>query len=624
MVLPHLLNPANAHEAAIALAAALGVQMASVALYTAAIQLVDGSLRARSREKGNMRGFRNTALLAVGVEFFAFGASLATFAMLAPIMIAMGPAVGVRMLLACFALATVCSIGVWVFPLRQSGCRSKRGWLAVAGARVLVEAPISFAIDALLVYVIVNSPIVDSQRFVHSQRLLWPWLSSNGWQLGALAAMAIVLTCSRKRANAIKSWLETSAAELWSKSPTAKAVFAAAASGDIAQLQNLAKANIDWSATDRETKAALTLAAEMGHAQAVAWLLQRAPQLARQGDLVGRTPLMFAADKGHLDCVNLLLPHSDLLSESAFGFSSLVCAALEGHVDCVEAILAAAGPAAAAPNDKGFTALMGAAMGGSAAAVNALLPVSDAKLADHEEGMTALMFAARAGQAEAVEALLPQSDPQAVDSTGRTALLWAVDDECATLFKIGEVVGQQRAWVNKGAGQLTAAQSIRSIVEILRGENIARARCVRALLTASAVDAQDADGDTALHVAARLGRRACVNALLEAADASLRNADGQTALSCATVASFRHPMLMEEGLFPSDAAQEALREYLRDEVDDYQRALLALMAKTPQESQESEADASDGVVDGLAPLPASFKAQLVKALATAQGAQGLA
>jgi len=185
--------------------------------------------------------------------------------------------------------------------------------------------------------------------------------------------------------------------------------------------------------------------------------VRKGREAARTKDMSARTPLMLAALAGQTELCRILAPFSDL---AAFGHDredALSLAMLWNQEECARLLLnvfidsgaplnraffaAAAGGsslsqdvfdrllpcvAGAERNERGATALMLAAQSGKPERVRALLPASDAKMAD-SVGRTALMFAALSATPECIELLLPFSEANARDVHGTTALGYAVN-----------------------------------------------------------------------------------------------------------------------------------------------------------------------------------------------------
>ncbi|ABO55084.1 ankyrin repeat domain-containing protein [Burkholderia vietnamiensis] len=176
------------------------------------------------------------------------------------------------------------------------------------------------------------------------------------------------------------------------------------------------------------------------------------------------TALIAAARAGHLDCVEALLPVSDVGAYCGKKFSwaahtAIELAAMGGHAACVQALLE---PTIKAPYCGGFitentaraaiseghahclaillahpafatsrhtrqSLLSYAAAHGRLDCVKQLLPLCDAREIDEERG-TALMEAARDNHTECALFLLPHSDVNAsARCGGATALYWAFE-----------------------------------------------------------------------------------------------------------------------------------------------------------------------------------------------------
>jgi ankyrin repeat protein len=126
---------------------------------------------------------------------------------------------------------------------------------------------------------------------------------------------------------------------------------------------------------------------------------------------------------------------------------------------CVSALLeAGADPLAKDHHD--MTALMHAAVGGSAPCVQALLGKSDASARDRVDRRDALMLAAQHGHLAATRLLIPISDPLAKDAFGSSALMLAASmghGTCAELLAPVSDVSATDDW------QETAAMSARAL-----------------------------------------------------------------------------------------------------------------------------------------------------------------
>ena len=90
---------------------------------------------------------------------------------------------------------------------------------------------------------------------------------------------------------------------------------------------------------DVQRKTPLHYAAERGHMETVAYLIQQRADLEMRNG-TGQTPLMSAAHRGRSEVIDLLLLNSaDPNAESDHGFLPLHRAAAAGHEDAVRVLL---------------------------------------------------------------------------------------------------------------------------------------------------------------------------------------------------------------------------------------------------------------------------------------------
>jgi len=142
------------------------------------------------------------------------------------------------------------------------------------------------------------------------------------------------------------------------------------------------------------------------------------------------TPLMSAAEGGHVDCVRALLPRSNPRARDEDGDTALIVAAFSNAVECVAA-LASVSDANAVDSD-GKTALLWAASRENKGILDILIPLSDLETRDND-GRTALLVAIAHNDLAVVKALAAAGvDFRAVDKNKQTALMLAVGNkECA-------------------------------------------------------------------------------------------------------------------------------------------------------------------------------------------------
>ncbi|VAH65727.1 unnamed protein product [Triticum turgidum subsp. durum] len=154
--------------------------------------------------------------------------------------------------------------------------------------------------------------------------------------------------------------------------------------------------------------------------------------VAAEANEAGETPLLAAAEKGHLEVVVELLRHLDsqgVAAKNRSGYDALHVAAREGHA-VVQEMLRHDRMFAKTFGPANTTPLISAATRGHAEVVKLLLEQDDFGLGEmaKDNGKNALHFAARQGHMEIVKALL-EKDPQLArrnDKKGQTALHMAV------------------------------------------------------------------------------------------------------------------------------------------------------------------------------------------------------
>ncbi|KFZ08626.1 hypothetical protein V502_09249 [Pseudogymnoascus sp. VKM F-4520 (FW-2644)] len=238
---------------------------------------------------------------------------------------------------------------------------------------------------------------------------------------------------------------------------------------------------IHMDARDSEGRTPLSWAAARGHEAVVRLLVERNDVIADSKDNNGQTPLSWAAVVGHEAIVKLLVERDDVVADSKdnYGQTVLLRAAQEGHKEIVE-----------------------------------LLIKRDDVVTDSEgkDSRTPLSWAAGRGHEAIVKLLVDQDDVTAdsKDYKGRTPLSWAV-----------------------GGGYEAAVKLLVERDDVVNGQE----EIVKLLIKRDdvAVDSKDNEGRTPLSLAAEDGYEAVVKLLIKRDDVVVDSKDnrGRTPLSWA-------------------------------------------------------------------------------------------
>ena len=174
----------------------------------------------------------------------------------------------------------------------------------------------------------------------------------------------------------------------------------------------------------------LHCASFFGIVEIVTFLVEAEGCETNQADCTGRTPLIWAALKGHERVVTILLGREDVNpgKPDEDGQAPLWWAASNGHEEVVKILLGHGGVKPDKPNESGGTPLWCAAKNGHGRVVEMLLERGDV-IPDKQDkyGRTPLLWASRNGHVGIVEMLLRRDDvnPDRSDMHDRTPLWWA-------------------------------------------------------------------------------------------------------------------------------------------------------------------------------------------------------
>ena len=198
---------------------------------------------------------------------------------------------------------------------------------------------------------------------------------------------------------------------------------------DIIRFALASGANVD--AYDPESgKTPLILAAERGHVSSVALLIERGARVDRKST-EDWTPLVYAAARGQPQVARLLIGAGANVEvrEPSGGYTPLMIAALLGQADLIAPLIDAGANVSARGHQTGATALAVAASSASSDALDTMaeLMIAGASLdARDDSGATPLIAATKAGNANAVNLLLSAgADPLAADGDGNDAAHYA-------------------------------------------------------------------------------------------------------------------------------------------------------------------------------------------------------
>ncbi|KAE8302556.1 Kinase, NEK [Giardia duodenalis] len=251
---------------------------------------------------------------------------------------------------------------------------------------------------------------------------------------------------------------------------------------------------------------ALMRAVAHGYAEIMEMLVEKEGGMR---DRNGKTALMIAAEKGHPECIKLLV--RNVRERNSLSWTSLMYAACIEDADAVRSSLQEAG----VKDSDGCTALVWAARTGHTECVKLLLEKEGGMQTSY--GSTALMSAAEEGHAGAVEVLL-EKEGRMKDSDGQTALMYAAQNghsKCVRLL------------VKKEGG----VQDIFGRTALMSAAEEGHTDCL-ALLLEKEGGMRDDNGKTALMLAARYGSTDCFKLLLEK-EGGMKSNNGQTALMAA-------------------------------------------------------------------------------------------
>ncbi|EQC28724.1 hypothetical protein SDRG_13598 [Saprolegnia diclina VS20] len=297
--------------------------------------------------------------------------------------------------------------------------------------------------------------------------------------------------------------------------------------------------------TDADGNTPLHHACVAGRSEMAALLVERGASVNVTND-GGNTPLHKAAVGGHVACVELLLAHrANVLHKNHKGQYAADLAGWRMHTTVTARLrdLDLAAVLAIAPDAAGNTRLHYAAASNKVDALLRILAEGTPHIeARNENGCTALHLAAQAGHYDILQYLVDAgADVFAVTNDGACAF-----DLAATHLRLRNQL--TRIETAKLATLEQHSEQGDTVLHVLA--KLGRLDDVQSLLHASpaAMTDTNAQGDTALHVAAQYNRVDVLRAILAHDDGACLfrcNHKGQTARATAPVASFSAKLLRD-------------------------------------------------------------------------------
>ncbi|KND87822.1 Ankyrin repeat domain-containing protein 50 [Tolypocladium ophioglossoides CBS 100239] len=282
----------------------------------------------------------------------------------------------------------------------------------------------------------------------------------------------------------------------------------------------LASNRLDTNSRDSTGRTPLSWAAGRGHEVVVKLLLGKEANI-ESTDKGSRTPLSWATEKGHEAVVKLLLEKgADANSKDKGSQTPLLWAASKGN-DTIVKLLLEKGADADSKYSDGRTPLSWATAEGHEAVVKLLLEKGADVNSKDGDCRTPLLWAAKEGIYGAVKILLEKgTDANSNDSDGRTPLSWAAEGQEAVV----------KLLLEKGAD--ANSRDIGSRTPLLWAAAKGNEAIVQLLLEKGAdANSKYSDGRTPLSWAAKEGNGATVKLLLEkGANANSKDGDGRTPL----------------------------------------------------------------------------------------------
>ncbi|KFY47728.1 hypothetical protein V496_10483 [Pseudogymnoascus sp. VKM F-4515 (FW-2607)] len=296
----------------------------------------------------------------------------------------------------------------------------------------------------------------------------------------------------------------------------------------------LLELNIKPDTEDSNGRTPLSWAAERGHEAFASFLLLRANVKVDSKDSKGRTPLSWAAENGQEAVVRMLIERKDVDADSkdSSGQTPLSWAAVQGHEFVVRQLLECEDVVPDSRDDRNRSPLSLAATRGSEALMMLFLERDDVDPdSKNDRGQTPLSLASSRGDGNVVRLLLSRDDISAEsrDIAGRTPLSWAAleghEEVARQLLEQEGVKADSRDDNECTPLSLAVGRGQYAVAKLLLEQEDVEA------------DSKDGNGRTPLSLAAARGWEDLVKLLLtrEDVDADSKDKWGMTPLSWAAV-----------------------------------------------------------------------------------------
>lgn len=307
----------------------------------------------------------------------------------------------------------------------------------------------------------------------------------------------------------------------------------AASSDEAGAIDVLVEAGADVDSKDRFGLTSLHAACYNGASRAAVALLRHEADKETEG-FDGRTPLHLAAENGHLEVAkSLLAAGTDVDRRNCNNrYSALDFAAARGHINVLRLLLAQRGASVNAADSNGRTALHNAAFYNHSDAIDLLVGVGAIVEACDVDGWTPLHHASYNGAAEATTALLNHgANKNKLDGMRRTPLHMTTRYNCLNTMK------NLLAWGADATlrdGDNNDEESALDVAAIEGHVDIVKELIVRRMFM---IDSTDSKGKTALHHAARSNQAGAIDVLVWAgANHRAQDGNGHTPLHSASLA----------------------------------------------------------------------------------------